>query len=65
MQFHPEADSDSLYMYLLRDDKKKMIIDKHSERKYQQMLGMINEPDKIKLTYKTIIPNFLRMALNQ
>jgi homoserine O-succinyltransferase len=65
MQFHPEADSDSLYMYLLRDDKKKMIIDKHGERRYQQMLGMINEPDKIKLTYKTIIPNFLRMALNQ
>jgi len=32
MQFHPEADSDSLYMYLLRDDKKKMIIDKHGER---------------------------------
>jgi homoserine O-succinyltransferase len=64
-QFHPEADSDSMYKYLLQDDKKKMITEKHGDRKYQEMLVMLNEPDKIKLTYKTIIPTFLLRALHQ
>jgi len=64
-QFHPEADADGTYRYLIRDDKRKIVIDKHGEKKYNQMLSMVNEPDKIKLTYKTIIPTFLRMVLNQ
>jgi homoserine O-succinyltransferase/O-acetyltransferase len=64
-QFHPEADSDGMYRYLIRDDKKKLVVDKHGEKKYHQMLSMINEPDKIKLTYKTILPAFLRGILNQ
>jgi homoserine O-succinyltransferase/O-acetyltransferase len=59
-QFHPEADADGTYRYLIRDDKRKIVIDKHGEKKYNQMLSMVNEPDKIKLTYKTIIPAFLR-----
>jgi homoserine O-succinyltransferase len=64
-QFHPEADADGMYRYLVRDDKKNLITEKHGDKKYQQMLGMVNEPDKIKLTYKTIIPTFLRIAMNQ
>ncbi len=63
-QFHPEADADGMYKYLLRDDKRNMIIEKHGQRKYEEMLKNVNEPDKIKHTYKTIIPGFLRMALN-
>lgn len=64
-QFHPEADSDGMYKYLIRDDKRKMITAKHGVGKYRKMLVMLNEPDKIRLTYKTIIPTFLRRALNQ
>jgi GMP synthase-like glutamine amidotransferase len=64
-QFHPEADADGTYRYLIRDDKRKLVVDKHGEKKYSQMLSMVNEPDKIKLTYKTIIPSFLRRAMNQ
>jgi len=63
VQFHPETDSEGMHKYLLRDDKMKLIIEKHGERKYQQMLTMVNEPDKIKLTYRTVIPSFLRSAL--
>lgn len=62
MQFHPEADADSMHRYLLTDEKKKLVIDKHGEKKYNQMLQMLNEPDKIKLTYRSIIPAFLRSA---
>jgi homoserine O-succinyltransferase len=64
-QFHPEADADGTYRYLIRDDKRKIVIEKHGEKKYNQMLSMVNEPDKIRLTYKTIIPTFLRVAQHQ
>jgi hypothetical protein len=50
---------------LIRDDKKQIIVNKGSERKYKDMLAMVNEPDKIKLTQKTIIPAFLFDVLNR
>ncbi len=62
-QFHPEVDSDGMYRYLLMDEKKKSVIEHHGEKKYNQMLQYLNEPDKIKLTHKTIFPGFLKMAL--
>jgi homoserine O-succinyltransferase len=63
-QFHPEADVDSMYMYLMRDDKKKLVLEKYGSRKYEEMLKNVNEPDKLKHTYKNVIPAFLRRALN-
>ena len=62
-QFHPEADSEGMYNHLIQEARKKAVIEKHGEKKYYQMLQYLNEPDKIKLTYKTIIPGFLRTAL--
>lgn len=62
MQFHAEVDSDGMYKYLVRDDKKKMVVEKHGEKKYFQMLSFLNDPEKIKLTYRTIVPSFLKAA---
>ncbi len=62
MQFHPEADSDGMHRYLLRDDKKKYVTSKYGEKKYHTMLQMLNEPEKIKHTYHSIIPAFLGIA---
>lgn len=62
-QFHPEADSDGMYHYLMQEAKKKTVIERHGEKKYYQMLQYLNEPDKIKHTYKTVVPGFLRTAL--
>ncbi len=61
-QFHPEVDSDGMHRYLLRAEKKKLIVDRYGEKKYLSMLRMLNEPDKIKLTQHTILPNFLHHA---
>jgi homoserine O-succinyltransferase len=61
-QFHPEADSDGMYHHLVQEEKKKLVIEKHGEKKYYEMLQYLNEPDKIKLTYKTIVPGFLKSA---
>ena len=62
MQFHAEVDSDGMHKYLLRDDKKKIVVEKHGEKKYFEMLAFLNDPEKIKLTYATIVPNFLNAA---
>lgn len=63
MQFHPEADAVGMRMYLLRDDKKLLVIEKHGEKKYWEMLNHLNDPDKIMLTYATVVPRFLMLAL--
>lgn len=63
MQFHPEADAPGMRMYLLREDKKDLVIQKHGERKYWEMLDHLNDPDKIMATYHTVIPRFLMMGL--
>lgn len=63
MQFHPEADAVGMRMYLLREDKKAIVIEKHGEKKYWEMLNHLNDPDKIMLTYATVVPRFLMLAL--
>jgi homoserine O-succinyltransferase len=62
MQFHPEADASGMRMYLLREDKKELVIEKHGVNKYWEMLDHLNDPDKIMLTYSTIVPRFLIVA---
>lgn len=64
MQFHPEADAVGMRMYLLREGKKELVIDKHGEKKYWEMLDHLNDPDKIMLTYATVVPRFLMTALS-
>lgn len=58
-QFHPEADYNSMFMYLSRSDKKEYVINKYGERKYHDMLLHLNDPEKVKRTYHAIIPGFL------
>ena len=59
-QFHPEADSDGMYKYMMQEDKKQLVVGKYGEAKYAQMLEALNDPEKIKATYTTIIPTFLK-----
>lgn len=61
-QFHPEADPVGMKMYLLQDEKKKVIIDTHGEQKYLDMLNSLDDPARIVLTQSVILPNFLKQA---
>ena len=63
-QFHPEADAPGMRMHLLTEEKKKIVIEKHGEKKYREMLDHLNDPDKIMLTHNAIIPRFLTLALH-
>lgn len=62
-QFHPEADPTGMSMYLQTEEKKKTVIDNYGFDKWQSMIEHLNDPDKIMLTYKQVLPNFLNQAI--
>ncbi|HCY77052.1 MAG TPA: GMP synthase [Ignavibacteriales bacterium] len=64
-QFHPEADPESMLYHFKQDERKKFIIDRYNEDKYREMIGLLEHPDKIKLTRKTVLPSFLNNAIEQ
>jgi GMP synthase-like glutamine amidotransferase len=64
-QFHPEADASGMTRYLLREDKKKTVIENYGLEKWQSMIDHLNDPDKILWTNSQVIPNFLHHAIRQ
>lgn len=62
-QFHPEADPVGMKMYLLQDEKKEAISANHGADKYEDMLGSLDNPDRIQRTQRIILPHFLRQLL--
>ena len=63
-QFHPEADATGMSMYLMREDKKQMVINNHGEAKWTSMIEQLNDPDKIEMTNSHILPNFMKHAVD-
>jgi homoserine O-succinyltransferase len=63
-QFHPEADPQSMMYHFSQPERKKHIIEKYNEDKYDEMIKTLEHPDKIMLTRKTVLPNFLKEAIN-
>ncbi|RTL60896.1 MAG: GMP synthase [Sphingobacteriales bacterium] len=61
-QFHPEADATGMTMWLLTEEKKKVVIESHGEEKWKSMLEQLSDPDKILWTYSHVLPNFLQIA---
>lgn len=64
-QFHPEADPLGMLHYLLRKDKRDIVVKHHGQDKYDEMLLHLNDPDKINLTQSCIIPTFLADSINK
>lgn len=62
-QFHPEADAIGMQAYLLKEEKKKEVVNEHGLDKYNEMLDRLEDPDKIAHTQNTVIPNFLDQAV--
>jgi GMP synthase-like glutamine amidotransferase len=62
-QFHPEADAKGVKSLLLKDEKRKEVVNEHGLDKYNEMLERLEDPDKITHTQNTIIPNFLDQAV--
>lgn len=63
-QFHPEADPESMMYHFKQTDRKIQIVERYDEETYFNMINMLEEPDKIKLTRKTVLPSFLNTAVD-
>jgi len=63
-QFHPEADPLSFIANLKSAEKREKIIEMKGKRKFRDMLVHLLDEDKIYKSNETIIPNFLRIAIN-
>jgi len=64
-QFHPEADAESMLYHFNQPERKKQVVDKYGEERYFEMIDILKKPDTIKLTRKTVIPNFLNQAIKE
>lgn len=64
-QFHPEADPESLLYHMKQPERKLQVVERYSEEKYFEMMEMLEHPDKIKLTRKTVLPGFLKDAADK
>ncbi len=63
-QFHPEADPISFIANLRNTEKREKIRAMKGKRKFRNMLEDLLDSDKIYKTNETLIPNFLRIAIN-
>jgi GMP synthase-like glutamine amidotransferase len=64
-QFHPEADPESLLYHFKQPERKQQVVDRYSEEHYFEMMDLLKQPETIKLTRKTVIPNFLNSAIEE
>jgi homoserine O-succinyltransferase/O-acetyltransferase len=64
-QFHPEADAEGMYAYFNEPERKAQVVKDYGEERYLEMLADLKDDDKINLTHKTILPNFLNHAIEQ
>lgn len=64
-QYHPEAEPVSMEAHFRKEDNKQKVIESFGEDKYNQMMKRMNHPEKLELTYNTILPKFIENALKQ
>jgi GMP synthase-like glutamine amidotransferase len=64
-QFHPEADPDSMLYHFKQDERKEQVVEKYGEERYFEMIRILERPDTINKTRKTVIPSFLNYAIDE
>ncbi len=62
-QFHPEASPAGMLRHFTKPDKRDEILEFQHPEKYLRMITELHDPNKISLTYCTILPRFLRYAV--
>jgi GMP synthase-like glutamine amidotransferase len=63
-QFHPEAEPVSMEIHFALPENKKVIVTNFGEEKYSQMMNRMDDPNKLLMTYNTILPKFIRTAIS-
>jgi homoserine O-succinyltransferase/O-acetyltransferase len=63
-QFHPEANPEGMLAHFLQPHRHDAIVGEHGESRYHRMIRDLSNPQKIQLTFDTIIPGFLNAAVS-
>jgi len=63
VQFHPEAHPEGMRYHYQKENVKQKIIDEHGEKKYEYLLEQLEDPEKVELTQKTVLPKFIESAI--
>ncbi|GEM_PF-308839 len=61
-QFHPEADAAGMMQRYRDPEHRQWIIDTYGQRKYEENVAGLNDPEKISLTSRKLLPTFLKIA---
>ena len=64
-QFHPEADPIGMKEHFLKQENRDKVINNFGEAKYNNMMEHLDDPDKIALTYSTILPTFIESSIQK
>lgn len=64
-QFHPEADPYGMKAYFSQPETKEIVLKNYSVRKYHSMMTHLEDPERIELTHRKIIPGFLNNAMSK
>jgi homoserine O-succinyltransferase/O-acetyltransferase len=62
-QFHPEADPEGMLAHFSKPEQKDVILEKHGDQKYADILHRLSDPDYLWKTHNTFIPAFLANAV--
>ena len=63
VQFHPEATSDGMLQHLEVPERKKDVIEHHGIDKYEEIMRLASEKEKLDTTRKLVLPRFLAEAV--
>lgn len=62
-QFHPEASPVGMLQHFTKPEKRDEILEFKHPEKYMRMIAELHDPNKLGLTHVTILPRFLRQAI--
>jgi GMP synthase-like glutamine amidotransferase len=62
-QFHPEADPPSMYYHFRHPERKIQVVEQYGEKAYYDMIAQLENPENINKTKKTVLPGFLKNAI--
>lgn len=62
-QFHPEANPEGMLAHFLQPERQATIENEYGHARYQRMIRDLAHPNKIELTFNTIIPKFMEQSI--
>lgn len=63
VQFHPEADPTGMREHFTDEERMEQVIAEHGADKYYNMVAHLEDPDRLSMTFYTVLPRFLQMAI--